>query len=180
MSWGHPIWPRFLPTKVVLSCATLGPVGRARVAPGTWGSLVGLGYQLIVFHSLSGTVTGRIIGLCLMATGVWFATAICAEAEFRLGKRDPGEVVLDEFVAMPFCFLEWPSMLVGPWARWPIFVFVAGFFVFRFFDIVKPLGIRKLQDLPGGLGVVVDDLAAALATCVVLHLAAWAWARWMI
>jgi phosphatidylglycerophosphatase A len=40
---------------------------------------------------------------------------------------------------------------------------------------VKPLGIRRLQDLPGGWGIVVDDVAAALATCAVLHGAVWAW-----
>ena len=175
MSLGHPIWPRFLPSSVVIACATLGPVGRARRAPGTWGSLAGLAYQLVFFHSLSSTVVGHVIGGVLILLGLWFATAICAEAEFRLGKRDPGEVVLDEFVAMPLCFLGWPAMLVDPITRWPIVVFLAGFACFRFFDILKPLGIRRLQDLPGGLGVVADDVAAALATCVTLHLAAWAW-----
>lgn len=177
MSWGHPIWPRFLPTHIVLACARLGPIGRARVAPGTWGSLVGLVYQLVVFHSLAWSVSGQVVALCLIATGLWFAVAICAEAEFRLGKRDPGEVILDEFVAMPICFLGWPYLVVGPWREWPIVVAVAGFLLFRLFDITKPFGIRKLQDLPGGLGVVVDDVAAAAATCLVLHGIAWGWTR---
>jgi phosphatidylglycerophosphatase A len=177
MSLGHPIWPRFLPSNIVISCATLGPVGRARRAPGTWGSLVGLIYQLVVFHPLARNVTGQIILLLLIATGIWFAIAICAEAEFRLGKRDPGEVVLDEFVSMPLCFIGWPAMLVGPWAMHPWAIFVAAFALFRLFDITKPLGIKKLQDLPGGIGVVVDDVAAAILTCVVLHGIAIAWVR---
>lgn len=177
MSLGHPIWPRFLPTSVVTACATLGPIGRIRHAPGTWGSLAGLAYQLVFFHALSSSWVGHLVTAVLIGTGIWFAIAICAEAEFRLGKRDPGEVVLDEFVAMPICFLGWPAMLVEPLGRWPIVVFVAGFVLFRFFDILKPLGIRRLQDLPGGLGVVADDVAAALASCLTLHLAAWAWVR---
>ena len=102
------------------------------------------------------------------------AVAICGEAEFRLGRRDPGEVILDEFVAMPLCFLGWP-LLVGPAPAWA--VFMAGFALFRFFDIVKPLGIARLQELPAGWGVVADDVAAALATCGVLHLAQWGWLR---
>ena len=179
MSWGHPIWPRFLPSSVVMTCATLGPIGRVRFAPGTWGSVAGMIYQLIVFHNLPATVAGQITLLLLTAIDLWFAIAICAEAEFRIGRRDPGEVVLDEFVSIPLCFLGWPIMLVGPWERLPIVIFVAGFVLFRFFDILKPLGIKKLQDLPGGLGVVADDVAAALLTCAVLHGIAWGWVHFM-
>jgi phosphatidylglycerophosphatase A len=84
-------------------------------------------------------------------------------------------VILDEFTAMPLCFLGWPALagMLPSWAA-PWAVFVAGFLLFRLFDITKPLGIHKLQDLPGGWGIVVDDVAAALATCAVLHGAAWA------
>jgi phosphatidylglycerophosphatase A len=166
MSFAHPIWPRFLPTPTVLAIARLGPVGRLK-APGTWGSLAGLMYQLVFFHYL-----GPIVGFLCTLPGLWFAVAMCGEAEFRLGRRDPGEVVLDEFVVMPLCFLGWPWMLhalpdapwIGPWI--PL---LAGFAVFRFFDILKPLGISKLQNFPGGWGVVADDAAAALATCATLH-----------
>ena len=104
--------------------------------------------------------------------GLYLAVAMCGEAEFRLGRRDPGEVILDEFAAMPLCFLGWP-VLARLWPAWA--VFIAGFLLFRLFDIAKPLGIRKLQDLPGGWGIVVDDVAAALAVCAVLHGSAWAW-----
>ena len=158
----QPIWPRFLPSQMVLSFATLGPIGRMRQAPGTWGSVAGLLYFTLFFYPL-----GVLGTLFFGALGVYLAVAMCGEAEFRLGKRDPGEVVLDEFVAMPFCFLGWqPLLLVAPpWA-----IFLVGFGLFRLFDIWKPLGIRKLQDLPDGWGVVADDIAAALATAVSLQL----------
>jgi len=79
---------------------------------------------------------------------------------------------LDEFVAMPLCFLGWQNLTYAVPQRW--IIFLAGFALFRLFDIWKPLGIRKLQYLPAGWGIVVDDVAAALASCVVLHLGAWA------
>jgi len=163
----QPIWPRFLPTHVVLSLARLGPLGRRLPAPGTWGSVAGLLYFTVFFHPL-----GVVATLLLSAAACYLAVALCGEAEFRLGRKDPGEVILDEFVVMPLCFLGWRA-LVGPFPAWA--VFLAGFALFRFFDILKPLGIRRLQDLPGGWGVVVDDVAAALASCAVMHLAKLAW-----
>jgi len=165
----QPIWPRFLPTHVVLALARLGPLGRRLPAPGTWGSIAGLLYFTVFFHPL-----GMVATLLLSAVACYLAVALCGEAEFRLGRKDPGEVILDEFVVMPLCFLGWRS-LVDPFPAWA--VFLAGFALFRFFDILKPLGIRRLQDLPGGWGVVVDDVAAALASCAVMHLAKLGWAH---
>jgi phosphatidylglycerophosphatase A len=170
MFFRQPIWPRFIPSGIVLAIARVGPCGRARHAPGTWGSLAGLLWQLLVFHYLSLPVA---ILFCLLT--LWLSVAFCGEAEFRLGERDPGQIVLDEFVAMPLCFLGWPSMArsLPDWAA-PWGIYVAAFALFRFYDITKPLGIARLQNLPGGWGVTLDDTAAALATCATLHLAAWA------
>lgn len=165
MQLRQPIWPRFLPRQLVLNFATVGPVGLIRKAPGTWGSVAGLLYFTLFFYS-SGILGTLIFG----GLGVYLAVAMCGEAEFRLGKRDPGEIVLDEFVAIPFCFLGWPAVAgtlpswAAPWA-----VFLAGFGLFRLFDIWKPLWIGKLQDWPDGWGVVMDDIAAALAANVTLH-----------
>jgi phosphatidylglycerophosphatase A len=167
MKLEQPIWPRFLPTSTILTCATLGPIGRKLPAPGTWGSVAGLLYFTVFFYPV-----GVIGTLVFSAVGAYLAVAICGEAEFRLGRKDPGEVILDEFVAIPLCFLGWHA-LVGPLPAWAVFVIGVG--LFRFFDILKPLGIRKLQDLPAGWGVVVDDLVAALAACASMHLLKYAW-----
>jgi phosphatidylglycerophosphatase A len=167
MKLTQPIWPRFLPTGTVLALATLGPVGRRLPAPGTWGSVAGLLYFTVVVYPM-----GMPAALAFSALGTYVAVALCGEAEFRLGQKDPGEVVLDEFVAIPLCFLGWPA-LVGPLPAWA--VFLAGFGLFRFFDILKPLGIARLQNLTGGWGVALDDTAAALATCLTLHLARALW-----
>lgn len=170
MRLAPPSWTRRWPTRVVVDLATLGPIGRRLPAPGTWGSAAGLGWVGAAFWWPE---LGLACTLALSLATAYVAVALCGEAEIRLGKTDPGEIILDEFVAMPLCFLGWPS-LAAAWPSWAILF--AGFGLFRLFDIVKPFGIRRLQSLPGGWGVVVDDLAAALVACATLHLAAALWA----
>ena len=102
-----------------------------------------------------------------MLASCYFAVGICGEAEKRLKKVDPGEVIIDEVVAMPICFIGLkPFIAEGHGAA----VFLGTFLVFRFFDILKPIGIKKLQRYYGGFGVVIDDVVASLATCVVMNL----------
>jgi phosphatidylglycerophosphatase A len=165
----QPVWPRVLPRGFVVACATLGPLGQKLPAPGTWGSLAGLLYFAVFFQRAG---DGAI--LIASAIGGYLAVALCGEAELRLRKKDPGEVILDEVVAIPLCFLGWHSLhgAVPTWA-----LLLAGFGLFRFFDILKPLGISRLQSWPGGWGVVMDDYAAALAACATLHAGVWGWSR---
>ena len=105
------------------------------------------------------------------------AAALCTRAETLLGRHDPSSVVIDEIIAVPWTILgpwvalghwpaawdESPQRLVQGW--WP--ELVAGFVAFRFFDILKPGPIGRIQRLPAGWGVVADDIAAALAAAVV-------------
>lgn len=162
MNWPQPQWARRWSDGWVVGLATLGPLGRIPFGPGTWGSAAGV---LFVVAAL-----GRLPSLALLPAGLllsWAAVAICDEAERRLATRDPGCVILDEFAVMPLCFLGWPKLaaIVPEWT-----VFALGFAVFRVLDIAKPFGIRGLQHLPGGWGVVADDFAAALGTCALLHI----------
>ncbi|MGC6455040.1 MAG: phosphatidylglycerophosphatase A [Coraliomargaritaceae bacterium] len=158
-------WSRFLPSQFVVGLSTLGPLGRVGRAPGTLGSLAGLIYYAVFFHKL-----GPISFIFYSALTIYIAMGICDASEQRLGLRDPGMIVLDEFVAVPLIFfgLGGTNGLIAAYGGWPILLI--GFGLFRFFDIVKPLGIARLQNLHGGVGCVADDLAAALASCVCLHL----------
>ena len=159
-------WTRGLSTPVVLALARVGGCGKQK-APGTWGSVAGLIWFNVAFaFSPAWLVWTLNVACCLLAVG------LCGEAEQRLGKSDPGEVVLDEFVAMPLCFLGWDRL---PEARPAWVVLLAGLGLFRLFDILKPLGISRLQSWPGGWGVVVDDVVAALAACATLHLLVHVW-----
>ncbi|MBL9204710.1 MAG: phosphatidylglycerophosphatase A [Opitutaceae bacterium] len=158
---------RACPTWLIVGLARVGPFGRFRPGPGTWGTAVGLAYFYFAFSTASTLVLAA-----GSAAAALFAVAICGEAEKRLGRTDPGEIILDELVAVPFCFLGWSEFLrVAPaWA-----VLLAGFALFRLFDIAKPFGIRSLQHLPGGWGVVADDIVAALYANLVLHAAYHLW-----
>jgi phosphatidylglycerophosphatase A len=169
MKLRQPVWPRSWPTGTVLALATLGPVGRGLPAPGTWGAAIG---TLFFAFACRGRYPGDAANLLLSALCACLAVGLCGEAELRLGRQDPGEVILDEFVAMPLCFLGWPALsaVLPAWA-----VLLAGFGFFRLFDILKPLGIARVQTLPGGWGVVLDDSVAALAACATLHLILWCW-----
>jgi len=163
----QPAWPRILPTAFVVGCATLGPLGRRLPAPGTWGSLAGL-LVFAVFLPRAGL--GELLALSLVAA--YLAVGFCGEAEVRLQEKDPGKIVLDEVIAIPLCFLGWRELL-GVAPAW--LLLSVGFLLFRLFDIAKPFGIRRLQSLPGGWGVVGDDVAAALLACATLHVGVWLW-----
>ncbi len=167
----QPHWPERLPLKWVCGVATLGALGRRLPAPGTWGSLAGLLFTLVFLRG-----AGVVPVLLWAALTSWVAVGLCGEAARRLGREDPGEVVLDEFVAMPLVFLGWQA---GPGAIWPEWaVWTLGFALFRLFDIWKPLGIARLQRWPEGWGIVADDVAAGLASCFTLHLLAWLAGWW--
>ncbi|HQY05948.1 MAG TPA: phosphatidylglycerophosphatase A [Lacunisphaera sp.] len=168
MDLPEPRWPRILPTRLVVAVATLGPLGTRLPAPGTWGSLAGLLYFLLLFrHSRWEVVFTWSVLLC------YLAVAFCGDAARRLGKKDPGEVILDEFAVIPLVFLGWRAGYVAGLPEWA--ALLAGFALFRFYDILKPLGISRLQRWPGGWGIVADDFAAALAACGTLHFGAWLW-----
>ena len=158
-------WTRFLSTPLVVNLSTLGPVGRSTKAPGTLGSFVGLVFYAVCFHHAT-TFTF----ILLVALSAYISVAICDAAEKRLQMRDPGMIVLDEAVAVPLVFIGMGGQtgLIAEHGGWP--VLLAGFTLFRIFDILKPFGIARLQNLPGGLGCAIDDIAAGLAACITLHL----------
>jgi len=169
MNLEQPKWPANMPPQAVLAVATLGPVGVKLPAPGTWGSAAGLLFFFVCFTQL-----GYLEYVLISAGMAYLAVGLCGQAEIQLERHDPGEVIFDEFVAMPLCFYGWP-LIVGAHALPFLGLMLAGFVLFRFYDIKKPFVINKLQGLPGGWGIVLDDTAAALATCATLHLAHLAW-----
>ena len=156
---------RLLPNSLVCGSATLGPVGYWGKAPGTLGSFAGLLWYTVCFHPLQDYL---FFYLFLNLFCIWVAVFVCGEAEKRFQSKDPSFIILDEFVAIPLCFSGVFHSLPPNFPVW--IVLLIGFLLFRFFDILKPFGINKLQVYPNGKGVVYDDLAAAVASCVCLHL----------
>jgi phosphatidylglycerophosphatase A len=95
---------------------------------------------------------------------------ICTEAEKSIGRSDPGEVIWDEFASIPLVYVGLPASisLVNP--REMLVWLVVGFIYFRIFDIIKPLGIKRIQHIGKGLGVMIDDVLAAVYAAGLLHL----------
>lgn len=136
-------------TRAGLFIATCGYLGYAPIAPGTFGSALGLAL-FFAARALGITAAGELILIAvLFALGIWSGTI----AEHRLGGVDPAPVVLDEVVGMLITLALLPVTVFGA---------IAGFFVFRVLDVVKPWPAGRLERLPGGLGVMADDGMAAL------------------
>lgn len=157
-------WMRFLPDRIVNNAVTLGRIGYLGKAPGTNGSLVGILLYTLFFHQLTPFGQGFFFLLLVV-----FAISFCDEGERRLRKLDPGEMILDEVIAVPLCFFGLRPLMEQTGHVWAYMI--VGFLLFRLFDILKPFGIKRLQDLGGGLGVVLDDLAAALVVNIILRFA---------
>lgn len=152
--------------------------GYLKPAPGTWGSLAGLIAWLLMVVGLRGTGWAWapwvlfLAPLAITALGIWVADAVVKET----GHKDPSYIVVDEwagiwFALTPLLF----TMTVQPqsWTLWAARL-VAPFMLFRLFDIWKPSLVNTAQRLPGGFGVVMDDvLAGLLAALFVLPLDQW-------
>ena len=140
--------------------ATGGYAGYAPIAPGTAGSVVGLGvYALVRWYG--GPGLEAIVLSAVVAVGVWSASV----GERYFGKTDPGHVVIDEVAGMLLTLLWLPVTWVGA---------LVGFLAFRVFDIIKPFPAGAAERLPRGWGVMADDLVAGGYAHLVVRLMAWA------
>ncbi len=137
--------------------ATLGPVGYFPVAPATAASAV----TVLVAWFLP--VAPLPVAIALLGTATVAAVFICHEAEKDLG-HDAHPIVLDEVLGQSIALLGAPH--TPP-------TLAISLLLFRLLDIWKPLGARRAQELPGGIGVVADDVIAGLVACGALHLGAW-------
>jgi len=135
--------------------ATFFYVGLIPVGPGTFGTLAAIPlFYALSFTSLYLYLT---ITVLIVLISVWASTV----AEEIFNKTDPGQVVADEVSG----FLV--TMILVPPTISNIFL---GFLLFRFFDITKPYPVRKFEKLPGGWGIVIDDVAAGVYACITLHI----------
>ena len=128
--------------------------GLSRYAPGTAGTLVAVPFAVLLKQLPPNLFLPAVAALFLV--GVY----LCGTASRMLGRHDPGNIVWDEMVGY------WLTVAFLPmtWGWW-----LAGFVIFRFFDILKPWPIRRLERaFGGGLGIMVDDVLAALYAMLVL------------
>ena len=142
-------------TRLAVFIATVGYCGYFPIAPGTVGSAAGLVAYLLVWWAQSPIVEVGLI-VVLFAAGVWAGTT----AERYFGGIDPGPVVIDEVVGMLVTLAFIPVGLSGA---------IAGFVLFRIFDVIKPFPAGRLEGLHGGFGVMADDGMAAIYANIALR-----------
>lgn len=151
-----PLFPKLI--------ATSFGAGFLPVAPGTWGALVGIILWLPLYIWCPGVTAWIITGVAILfftIAGTWASSV----SEKYWGK-DPVAACVDETVGqlislLPLC----GGPEVAPW--WLILVSLA---LFRFFDIFKPLGIRKMENFPGGWGMMADDILAAIYSAIIIEM----------
>lgn len=137
--------------------ATLGPIGFS-IAPGTVATLATVPFMVARAVYLPLSAEQEFWALCVLSLSAWWIISKALETFPR--DPDPSAVVLDEVVGCFVAFfavpITWQTVLIGV-------------SLFRFFDITKPYAIKWCEQLIGALGVLADDIAAGIATMIILH-----------
>ena len=143
-------------TKIILFFAQGFGTGRVPIAPGTFGTLPGVVIVLLLMPTPLTFYTGMTV--LLLAIGF----PLCDKAAILLGRKDPPSVVWDEIVGMLVTMTAVPLSFMS---------ILAGFALFRFFDIWKPWPIGWVdRHVQGGFGIMLDDVLAGIMACLVLHI----------
>ena len=143
--------------RAVIFLATGLLIGNVPFAPGTFGSLIGLPFAFLLSR------LNLLLSASFILLFVFFAIAVASAAEKILSKKDPAKIVIDEIAGLMVTFAGLPFNLGTA---------IAGFIIFRAFDILKPFPIRALErKVPGGGGVVLDDVLAGIYANLILRLA---------
>ena len=132
--------------------------GFSPFAPGTAGALVAVIIWTVLFYVIPFNILLVVTSLLIVlftAAGIWSADKL--ESEWG---KDPSKVVVDEMVGV------WIALLAVPVGN--VWYILFAFLLFRFFDIFKPLGIRKMEQLEGGIGVMADDILAGIYSFLLL------------
>ncbi|HXM41439.1 MAG TPA: phosphatidylglycerophosphatase A [Bryobacteraceae bacterium] len=150
------------PPRVANAVSTWFGCGYSPSAPGTVGSAAAIGTAILIEHFAGwrplwfGT-----LAVIVTMPAMWAAGETARQAKIK----DPQFVVVDEVVG------QWLALAGARALNWK--AWIAAFALFRLFDIWKPFPVRQLESLPGGVGIVADDLMAGLYAALVLFLAGW-------
>ena len=143
--------------RAVIFLATGLFIGTAPFAPGTFGSIIGLPIVFLLSR------LNLLLSVSFMVLFIFLAIGIASAAEKILNQKDPAKIVIDEIAGVMVAFTGLPFNLK---------TVIAGFIIFRAFDILKPFPIRTLETrVSGGSGVVLDDVMAGVYANLILRLA---------
>ncbi len=158
-----------------MSLITVFGLGHVRPAPGTWGSmppvllaaaLIAAGFGPDEHPAIYHAALAAVLLVCS-----WACLAQGDEAEARFGRKDPSEVVADETAGQCIPLMLLPAGALATTAS-AAFTLVFAFVCFRVMDILKPAPAHGLQRIPGGLGILADDLVAGIYALLIVQAAA--------
>ena len=152
-------------TRLAVFIATAGYCGYFPIAPGTVGSAAGLVIYLLVWWTRAPILEAALI-VGTFAAGTWAAT----HAERFFGGIDPGPVVIDEVLGM----LVTLAFIPAGWSA-----ALAGFLLFRVFDVIKPYPANRLETFHGGFGIMADDAMAGVYANLALRGLMWLFPAWI-
>lgn len=136
--------------------------GLLKPAPGTWGTLAGLLLSIVLWHITQSSLFFILLTIISFILGCY----LCQRTSDDLGVHDDGRIVWDEIVAIFLIFAFLPE--------YNLFYYVLMFITFRIFDILKPYPIRYFDEkLESGLGIMIDDIIAAVFALISLYLIHW-------
>ena len=136
---------------ITLTIATGFGLGNSQILPGTLGTLLGIIPAIFILSQ------SLILQIAYCFIIVFFGFLICDKAAKIIGEKDPSCIVADEFCTLPITVIGFSD---------PIFI-LSGFIFHRFFDILKPWPIKKFEELPGGLGIILDDFLSAIFALII-------------
>ena len=136
---------------ITLIIATGFGLGNSQILPGTLGTLLGIIPAIFILSQ------SLILQIAYCFIIVLFGFLICDKAAKIIGEKDPSCIVADEFCTLPITVIGFSD---------PIFI-LSGFIFHRFFDILKPWPIKKFEELPGGLGIILDDFLSAIFALII-------------
>ena len=136
--------------------------GLLKPAPGTWGTLAGLMLSILLWN----ITQSNLFFIFLAVISFIFGCYLCQKTSNDLGVHDDGRIVWDEIVAIFLMFAFLPE--------YNLFTYILTFISFRVFDILKPYPIRYFDEkLESGLGIMVDDILAAIFALISLYIIYW-------
>ena len=136
--------------------------GLLKPAPGTWGTLAGLMLSILLWN----ITQSNLFFIFLTVISFIFGCYLCQKTSNDLGVHDDGRIVWDEIVAIFLMFVFLPE--------YNLFTYILTFISFRVFDILKPYPIRYFDEkLESGLGIMVDDILAAIFALISLYIIYW-------
>jgi len=144
--------------RILLFFATFFNIGRLPIAPGTWASLV---TTVLVYFIKPYWQAPIYLQIAAIVFVFLFGIPAASAAEKHFNKKDPRPCVIDEVAG------QMVSLLLVPHT---ISFYIAGFLLFRLFDILKPFPVRNAEKIPGGFGIMLDDIVAGIYALGVLHL----------